>query len=407
MALSGDMTVVLNADERRLQEGLKRAERAAKNAASSIGAAFMSGTTISSVSYGAQDFLSVLMQGGDRSFSRAIGAVTNNIQMMGAAWGPWGIATTTALALTAQVGTAMYEAASGTEEATKALQEQAKEFERLTNRRQQGLEFGQRLQRLEADGTSKQIKDEIQATRDRRQRITSEIADREKRISELQKIDDAAGGGTVDWMGRPVKTEAGKQIEEQEKAIDRLRDERRRFANREAALERAMPGAEAREKEKKARKDQIDQERRDARERQQDMARIEKEAADAEGRAFADRVRAIEQMEQQTRTPLEAYRARLEEIQIMAGRGDISPELAARGIAQARSLLPQQSTTQEAAMFGSSAAASAIIKAEANASRQAEEFRVQQNILDEIKGQRQALDDIKANTDQWMIVELK
>jgi hypothetical protein len=144
MATLGDLTVVLNADEQRLVAGLKRAETEANRTGSALANALGGsrfGEIIRSGSYSIQDFTSVLSQGGSRSLSRAIGSVSNNIQQMGASFGPWGIAVGTAIGLGGQLAASMYESAGGMEALETKTKDAADAFEKLVDRNKQGLEF--------------------------------------------------------------------------------------------------------------------------------------------------------------------------------------------------------------------------------------------------------------------------
>lgn len=405
MPSMGDIVTVLSVDERRMTEGLKRAEMAAQRAGVNFGMAFQQGGARMAQQAGfmLQDFTSVLSMGGANALPRALSGVMNNVQMLGAAFGPVGMAAT-ALggALAGILLPELLKADDVIGKYLESLKEQEAALDRQVASIKRVMQAQQELDRMveesdgkgierarkRADNDLAQIQAEIQARgRALQGNLNQAMANDPNAFRQFagprQMFDD--GGRINPGVGLefadPKMAEAFKR---QMDALNELQQKEREIVEQRKRLNREENPAKA---------------------RAADMEGA-KRAFEEENRLFKQRVDAIREMEDRTRSPAEKFAEELTRIQQMLQAGDITPELASRAIVQAREGLPPQRVTQEAAMFGSSAAASAIIKAEANASRQAEEFRIQQNILDELKQQKQALQDIKANTENWMVVDL-
>jgi hypothetical protein len=395
MATLGDLTVVLNADEQRLVSGLKRAEQEANRTGSALLNALGSpsfGQAIGRASYGVQDFVAVLSQGGANSLSRAIGSVSNNIQQLGASFGPWGIAVGTAIGLGGQLAASLYESAAGMEALEKKTKDAADAFERLIARNRQGLEFEQKLRGLAEDGTPQQIQKEREAARNRIETIDNEIRMRRQKMQELtdQDVNFRAGGGGKNFFGFAEESIFERQMAEQQKEIDRLRDERRRFVGREGALGKLEGPAARREAETKA-----------ANELRETQKRIQREAEQDERRAFAEheqRMRArfdlAKRIETETRTPQERYARRLGEINDLLRGGEITPQMAARAARKDLGDIAAVKSSQEALIEGSSSAISAITQARVRESQEKQLIDIQRQILQQLRDNGQATDEL-------------
>lgn len=392
MATLGDLTVVLNADEQRLVAGLKRAEAEANRTGSALANA-LGGSRFSQAigmaSYGVQDFTSVLAQGGSRSLSRAIGSVSNNIQQMGAAFGPWGIAVGTAIGLGGQLAAAMYESSSGMEALEKKTKDAADAFEKLVDRNRQGLEFMQKLRQLEGDGSPKQIQQEKQAAQNRVETIDNEMRMRRQKMRELVESDQRlrAGGGGKNLFGFAEESIFEKEIAKQQKELDQLRDERRRFTNRVTELGKLEGPAGQREKNETAEKER---KKNALREQEQEEQRTFVEFE----RRIKARADLAKRLESETRTPQERYARRMSEINDLLKGGDITPQMAARAARQAGESLPAQKMSQEALLEGSSAAISAITQAAISEQQQRSAIEIQKQILQQLRDNGQATNEL-------------
>lgn len=99
----GDISVAMGIDDSKWFAGAVRVQNEAKRMEAQlngigrgggIGGNF--GSSIGQAAFAVQDFTSVLAMGGSNSLSRALMSTMNNVQMLGAAFGPWAMAATAA-----------------------------------------------------------------------------------------------------------------------------------------------------------------------------------------------------------------------------------------------------------------------------------------------------------------------
>lgn len=90
----GDVTATFGIDDSRWIAGVTRMQNANKGLRNSFQQDL--GRSVAQVGFAVQDFASVFSMGGDRALSRAMLSTLNNVQMLGAAFGGWGLAITSA-----------------------------------------------------------------------------------------------------------------------------------------------------------------------------------------------------------------------------------------------------------------------------------------------------------------------
>ena len=96
--MSSDIRAVLSLEDFEYLHGLERSATATQQFAAKAGAAgSMAGNLgrgLTQAGFAAQDFFSVLNMGGPNALARALAGTMNNVQMLGAAFGPMGMAAT-------------------------------------------------------------------------------------------------------------------------------------------------------------------------------------------------------------------------------------------------------------------------------------------------------------------------
>jgi hypothetical protein len=89
---SGDIVTVLDADIQPFKIGLQQAGKEAQAFGGKMSGDL--GRAMGQMGFAAQDFASVMAMGGKNSLGRAMMSTMNNVQMLGQAFGPWGMAIT-------------------------------------------------------------------------------------------------------------------------------------------------------------------------------------------------------------------------------------------------------------------------------------------------------------------------
>ncbi|MDE2426777.1 MAG: hypothetical protein KGO96_12820 [Elusimicrobia bacterium] len=129
---AGDIVTVLSLEDFEFRTGLRRAGREAKQAGSEIAGGI--GRGIGQVGFAVQDFYSVFSMGGKNALGRALMGTMNNVQMLGAAFGPIGMAVTSiGGAIGAIVVPKLFEAKAASEEFTNGLKAAVAESEKLVS----------------------------------------------------------------------------------------------------------------------------------------------------------------------------------------------------------------------------------------------------------------------------------
>ncbi len=130
MGTIGDISTTMGLDDSKWIAGAMRVQNQSKQLAQSLGSSSGGlGRGIGQAAFAVQDFTSVLALGGANSFSRALMSTMNNVQMLGMAFGPWGMALTAAAGALGSIlipklfegGEAMKSLADQTKDAIKEL----------------------------------------------------------------------------------------------------------------------------------------------------------------------------------------------------------------------------------------------------------------------------------------------
>lgn len=95
----GDLVAIAGIDSTKWVQGCIDIQNATRNTTSSVNQNFAgmgagAGRNIAQIGFAVQDFTSVLEGGGKNALGRALMSTMNNIQMLGAMFGPWGMALT-------------------------------------------------------------------------------------------------------------------------------------------------------------------------------------------------------------------------------------------------------------------------------------------------------------------------
>lgn len=131
MADDFDLRARLGLDQTAYEAGLKKAREQTQQFATVVDSTITRTTTqfgsklknsVGQAAFAFQDFAAVMGQGGSNAFGRAIMSASNNIGMLGASFGPWGMAAATGAAvLGSTLIPALLEASSGTKKLTEDI----------------------------------------------------------------------------------------------------------------------------------------------------------------------------------------------------------------------------------------------------------------------------------------------
>lgn len=146
MAVAGDIVTTFGIDDAEWVAGVLRIQNSEKNLQGSMkGIASRNnelGRSLGQVGFAVQDFSSVLSMGGPNALSRAMLSTMNNVQMLGAAFGPWGLAITAAGgALGSILLPKLLETDNASKEFTKSLKEQVSELEKVAKAAGEATKF--------------------------------------------------------------------------------------------------------------------------------------------------------------------------------------------------------------------------------------------------------------------------
>jgi hypothetical protein len=203
---TGDLTTVLTLDEYEYMSGLRNATVAtqafANNATASLENAKKQWATIGrsmgQIGFGMQDFFSIYTMGGKDALPRALMSVMNNVQMLGAAFGPMGLAVTSVGgALASILIPQLMKGTDTTANFTEELKKSEEALDRLINKEKSSLGFVADLKKLKEKGS----KDQAEAAIDRNETdIEATKNELMRRRAELRKnVQAAMAQGGVAW----------------------------------------------------------------------------------------------------------------------------------------------------------------------------------------------------------------
>lgn len=420
MAVVGDLVAYLSMDSSKFAAGAQRAQTVATQMNASMSKA-MSPQIFQQAGFALQDFMSILSMGGPNAAARAFGGVANNVQMLGAAFGPIGMAITSVGGALAGI---LLPALLRTEEQTDTLTMRMRDFESALNARLAGLQAAadreQKINDLVRDGNAQRIAREQDNLEIERRLIEAKVQVREDAFrNQLLRENVLAEQAGKELPARAFMREAGRDREiplasafqasgalkagatvriegqiydalrGQSEELDKLRQQR----EENLRMAEALRGVEGKRVE-----EAIGPEERMARVRQQ-AADAQKRQWEEQNRQFAEGLRMREQMWERTRTPAEKYRLEVQRITDAFRSGIIDEEIATRALQQLRGPAPQIKATQEAATEGSAAAISAITKAVTARDVQADQLSLQKAQLEEAKEMLRRLTSIDNKLD--------
>lgn len=199
MASIGDMRTILTMDTSGFVAGVKQAEQATNQLAYGMNKNL--GRSVTQVGFMIQDFSSVMATGGPNALGRAIASISNNVQMLGMAFGPWGMAiSAVGGALAGILLPKLFEGDKAMGEFTKRVDEHAKAMERLIQIQRSGKTFELQLGRLGPETTGKQVQGMQQTVGDDIAHLTDELSMRREGLRKL--LEEAAERGGIEGVGR-------------------------------------------------------------------------------------------------------------------------------------------------------------------------------------------------------------
>lgn len=288
---SGDLVTVLTLEDFEFRTGLRNASAATRQFATDItsagnGASAGFGRAIGQMGFAAQDFASVLSMGGKNALGRALMSTMNNVQMLGMAFGPWGLAiTAVGGALASILIPKLLEGSDAGETFAESIERSEKALDKLLQKETAGIGFGQSLRELEAHGGVKELNSAKDKNLDDIEKLDHEI---QRRQTELRRNIERAiplGGltGTKWNRAKPlfgkndellqefeitdpklIGEKESQAIAEQDKKLQDLRDTRARLGRRGEALDALGPKAvendefENRRKQNERRHDELE-----------------------------------------------------------------------------------------------------------------------------------------------------
>ena len=404
MAVVGDLVAYLSMDSSRFAQGAQQAQVVAVQTNAAMTKAF-SPQVFQQAGFALQDFMSILQMGGANAAARAFGGVANNVQMLGAAFGPMGMAVTSVGGALAGI---LIPALLRSEEATNTLTQRTQDLQTALNARLDALQAAHdremKLNDLAREGNAQRIARErdnaVTEARliEERLRIRQE-AYRDALLRENVLAQEAGGQAArafVEEAGRrrevPLSSAFGPSgevregftVSVEEKTFNALRTQKDEIdklkaARREnLALAEALQGVEGNNAAAMA---ALGPEERLARVRQQ-QADAQRRQLENDNKAFAEGIKQREEMWNKTRTPAERYRMEVQKIADQFKRGIIDEESATRALAQLQPQGEQIRTTQGALTQGSAAAISAITQAVGAKDAQAQQLQIAKQQLE-------------------------
>lgn len=392
MATVGDLVAYLSMDNSRFQQGAAQAQAAARQTGSVISGA-LNPRLLQQGGFALQDFFSVLNQGGANAAARAFGGITNNLAMLGAGFGPVGMAVTS---LGAGIATVLIpQLMKGTEESHQfadamerighavdqeiaAMERQAQMRQKLADltrdtdfdgKREQGIKREAERAERELESIQKQIQlknDAFRLNMNTANRAAQEAGDTPAVIGGVNAFDRSGRlkeGATLNVSDKYFET-----FTKQRDAIVDLYQKERELKEFRKQLREAQPGARERDQEEEANK----------RERQH----------------FEEQIARRNQINEQAMSQHEKTKQRLREIADLEKGGFLLPYEARAAARKAIMELPTARGSQEALVAGSSGAISAINKAQAGDDQWKQQIKLAQALLDEAKQQNQVLKEI-------------
>ncbi|HEY2250904.1 MAG TPA: hypothetical protein VGH74_07570 [Planctomycetaceae bacterium] len=373
----GDLVTVMTLDDFEFVTGLRRSANETSKFAGQVNGAGSSlsggfGRAIGQMGFAAQDFSSVMSMGGKNALGRALMGTMNNVQMLGAAFGPAGMAiTSVAGALGSIFIPKLFEAEAASDALAKKIQTTATEAERASDSFERMARFSAKIAAIKtasgAESMATGLSTDIKVT-EHRAKMLSRAADQSGNAllssgnyflpsyakdysvaDQLRNVKNKKGDSDKD----PNLIEAKKLADDLEKAereAAKLRAERSQVGDAQKRLTEEEAITKEMEDQRDLAKDMMAENRKEERELKQ--AR-EKKERDAE--RFAEHVR------RDNMTPFEKAQEQLAQINDASGLDDD-----AKAKAKARIIddFAKQKGTKDpennVALKGSAEAASAI-----------------------------------------------
>lgn len=393
MAGRGDIAIHFTGDTTGLDQAMMRTEERMKKMSGGGARSF------AQLGFAAQDFASVLSMGGPNALGRALLGTTNNIQVLGTAFGPLGRAiTSVAGALATFLIPALLKSSSGMEELGKAADKTLEKLDKLASKESGSFSFVRSLEKLSSPNAAREA---IADNEDQFELLTRDF---ERRRDVFQKLVlDAFGRGALTphdptkklfdtktgLLGQDVNVagdpELAKRVREMQEKLEELQDTRERLLRRRSAL--------ADREDELEREDTVNL-----------IARLDEEALKKQEKNTERR----KQLFMETATPAERLTETLKELHDEFDRGVITEDLFNRGTDRAfagfksASANDRQVALPEALQRGSSGAISAIVKAQSEASNpQKEALRLAR---DQVRYAKQAVELLQDQRDRQPVV---
>lgn len=147
----GDLVVEMGIDDRKWVEGALRVQNSSKGLATNIQtnmnqASGAMGRGVGQLGFAIQDFSSIMSMGGRGAMERALMSTMNNVQMLGASFGPWGLAiTAVGGALGSLLLPKLLEGVDETEKFTAAVKENAEALKVQVKAAGEAIDFREKL----------------------------------------------------------------------------------------------------------------------------------------------------------------------------------------------------------------------------------------------------------------------
>jgi hypothetical protein len=384
----GDLVIEMGIDDRNWIEAVLRIQGSAKGMAATVQteatkASGALGRSIAQLGFAGQDFASVLEGGGKNALSRALMSTMNNVQMLGAALGPWG------MALTAVGGTIgsllipkLLEGTSAEDKFTESIKTNVTAFDAQIRKMNEAVDFRDKLETL-GGGTSTALDAAIHSEDIAKAKATGNRDALGLAVSDAMKAAVAAGAvtnldpaGRGMFVGRDARLSPDAKFNINEDILGKeWTKELRDLYNRWRGTATTLTEIDAR----KTALEGIRPKTQENRELEENI-RLQKEA---------------ERIRESTRTPLEAARDRLSNIAEAAMSGFLDPDSADKAANNAlRDFAKSKGSATSLAVgggdYGSASGFSDVLKS----IRQSQGASSPE--LDALKGNKDSLDKILA-----------
>jgi hypothetical protein len=286
MSSIGDISVAMGLDDAKWVAGVLKIQNTSAQLGQTVkrnlGGAGMA-QTFQQAAFGASDFAAVLSMGGKNALGRALMSTANNVQMLGAAFGPWGmVATTAAATLGSILIPKLFEGETAFDAITRGIEESTKRMHDFIQSGTEMISFEARLGKMRSSAAVEGIADDLDVREKRAKFAADALARQRGAVDDQIKAEKKRRMESHDFLNPVVAMidffqGGGAHIEELEKQRKKLDEERRKIEDEQTMIAGQRKRAAARAEEVKIQEAE-DRNNADLVQRSKDASRIRAEA---------------------------------------------------------------------------------------------------------------------------------